>query len=237
MAWERGAYSPVSDDDIRGRLTQWVRAEFMRVNAVERAAGASRPPQVRNVSLRLIGDVMNALRGVCLLPSSVCPPAWIDDATGPEPPNVLSVANGLLDLASGRLIPPSASFFTFNAVGYAFDNDAPCPRMWERFLLDIWPDDFDSINCLQEWFGYLLTPDTRQQKLLFVLGPKRAGKGTIARVLKEVVGERNFTGPTLNGLTTNFGLSPLLGKGVQRGGSYRTFIAAGGTKMCGRTVE
>jgi P4 family phage/plasmid primase-like protien len=214
VEWERGAYSAVSDDEIRARLTQWVRAEFKRVNAVERAAGGNRPPKTRKVTFSLTADVMNALRGVCLLPASVAPPAWIDDKTGPDPPNVLSVANGLLDLASGQLLPPSASFFTFNAVGYDFDPDAPCPRTWEQFLLDLWPGDFDSIHCLQDWFGYLLTPDTRQQKLLFVLGPKRAGKGTIARVLKAVVGERNFTGPTLNGLTTNFGLSPLIGKSV-----------------------
>jgi putative DNA primase/helicase len=217
IEWERGAYSAVPDGDIRARLTQWVRNEFIRLHEGELATSTvngSRPPRARNVTQRLIGDVGNALCGLCLIPSGVHPPTWIDGATGPDPPNVLSVANGLLDLASGRLLPPSASFFTFNAVGYGYNPDAPCPRGWEQFLLDLWPGDFESINCLQEWFGYLLTPDTRQQKLLFMVGPKRAGKGTIARVLKELIGERNFTGPTLNGLTTNFGLSPLLGKSV-----------------------
>ncbi len=44
--------------------------------------------------------------------------------------------------------------------------------------------------------------------------PRRAGKGTIARVLKELVGPNNVAGPTLNSLTTNFGLAPLLDKPV-----------------------
>ena len=46
---------------------------------------------------------------------------------------------------------------------------------------------------------------------LFV-GPKRAGKGTIGRVLTGLLGAHNVAAPTLAGLSTNFGLSPLIGK-------------------------
>jgi putative DNA primase/helicase len=44
-------------------------------------------------------------------------------------------------------------------------------------------DDVEAIETLQEWCGYCLTTDTRQQKIFLVVGPKRSGKGTIARVL------------------------------------------------------
>jgi putative DNA primase/helicase len=64
------------------------------------------------------------------------------------------------------------------------------------------------------WFGYCLMSDTRQQKMLMVVGPKRSGKGTIARVLRALVGKENVCGPTLASLSTNFGLWPLLGKSV-----------------------
>ena len=64
---------------------------------------------------------------------------------------------------------------------------------------------------MQEWFGYCLTNDTRQQKILMIVGPKRSGKGTIARVQREVIGPANCCGPTLAGMGTNFGLWPLLG--------------------------
>src|SRR5262249_61592822 len=69
-----------------------------------------------------------------------------------------------------------------------------------------------AIATLQEWFGYCLLPDTSQQKILLAVGPKRSGKGTIARVLRGLVGIENTAGPTLAGLGTNFGLWPLLGK-------------------------
>ena len=70
------------------------------------------------------------------------------------------------------------------------------------------------MESLQEWFGYLLTADTRLQKMLMVVGPKRSGKGTIARVLAALVGKGNIAAPTLGSLTTNFGLQLLVGKGV-----------------------
>ena len=45
-----------------------------------------------------------------------------------------------------------------------------------------------------------------------MVGPKRSGKGTIARVLTTLLGEANACAPTLAGLATNFGLQPLIGK-------------------------
>jgi putative DNA primase/helicase len=60
--------------------------------------------------------------------------------------------------------------------------------------------------------GYFLTADTRQQKSFLIVGPKRSGKGTIARVLTRLIGTANVVSPTTSGLATNFGLQPLIGK-------------------------
>ena len=225
--YRAGAYRPVPDDDQRGELTACVRSEFLRVNETEGAAWRTsegkdkgKPPRVRPVTCRLIGDVLQALRGLCLLPASTDAPAWIDGATGPDPAGLLPLRNGILDLgalAARRaecLLPSTPLFFTPTVAPFDFDPNAPRPVEWLKFLGEVWPDDPESIDTLQEWFGYLLTPDTRQQKMLFLLGPKRSGKGTIARVLRELVGTANVAGPTFGSLSTNFGLSPLIGKSV-----------------------
>src|SRR5262249_16435837 len=81
-------------------------------------------------------------------------------------------------------------------------------------LAQLWPNDPQSIETLQDWLGYLLTQDTRQQKMLVIVGPRRSGKGTIARIIRAMIGEENVTGPTLAGLAPNFGLWSLLGKPV-----------------------
>jgi putative DNA primase/helicase len=78
----------------------------------------------------------------------------------------------------------------------------------------LWPDDQEAIDTLQEVFGYCLTGDTQQQKAFLLVGPKRSGKGTIARVLARLVGIGNSVAPTLAALGTNFGLAPLISKRV-----------------------
>jgi putative DNA primase/helicase len=50
--------------------------------------------------------------------------------------------------------------------------------------------------------------------MFLIVGPKRSGKGTIARVLTGVIGLDNSIAPTLAGLGANFGLAPLVGKRV-----------------------
>src|SRR5262249_45214659 len=74
------------------------------------------------------------------------------------------------------------------------------------------PDDRESIETLQEIFGLCLTPETRHQKAFLLVGPKRAGKGVIARILIALVGQCNAVSPTLASLGERFGLAPLIGK-------------------------
>lgn len=220
-----GSYQALPNGDLRGELAEWIRAEFIRLNKIElrkwqEDSGEGSPPEVRKITTGLVANVNLALQGICLLPASINAPAWIEGETGSNPTSILPVQNGLLDLealAAGQpncLYPASPHFFSPMVLPFGYDPDAPEPTEWLKFLGMLWPNDKESIDALQEWFGLLLTPDTRQQKILFLLGPKRSGKGTIARVLVSLLGELNFAGPSLGSLATNFGLSPLLGKSV-----------------------
>ena len=83
---------------------------------------------------------------------------------------------------------------------------------WLRFLDELWFGDDESKEALGEWFGYVLSNATDLQKMFLLVGPKRSGKGTIARVLTGLLGAHNTAAPTLAGLTQNFGLQPLIGK-------------------------
>jgi putative DNA primase/helicase len=67
-------------------------------------------------------------------------------------------------------------------------------------------------EALQEFFGWVLTDETRYQKGFIFVGPARSGKGTIARVLMHLLGLRNCCGPSLNQLTQPFGMEGLIGK-------------------------
>jgi putative DNA primase/helicase len=50
--------------------------------------------------------------------------------------------------------------------------------------------------------------------VLFLVGPKRSGKGTIARMLEKLVGRKNVSNPTLGDLAGPFGLWSLVGRSL-----------------------
>jgi putative DNA primase/helicase len=160
-----------------------------------------------------VGDVLDALRGVVLVPDSTRPPVWLTDESADFPASeIMAVRNGLLHLPTLRLLQPTPKFFNTNALSFAYDSNAPEPRNWLAFLKSIWKDDEASIECLQEIVDYLLTADTSQQKGFLLIGPKRCGKGTIARTVRKLIGPENCCGPTLSSFKDPFGLWTLLDK-------------------------
>lgn len=128
------------------------------------------------------------------------------------PTELVACANGLLHLPTRELMPHTPEFFGLNALDFDYHLGAAQPDQWLKFLNQIWPDDQHSIEMLQELFGLLLTGDTSYQKAFLLVGPKRSGKGTIARILTALLGRENVVGPTLSSLGQNFGLAPLIGK-------------------------
>lgn len=162
-----------------------------------------------------ISNLLDALGAITLLPTDTDAPAWLDGADVSEPDDgpIVACANGLLRIRDRALRAHTPGFFNLVSVPFAYDPDATAPT-WEHFLSQVWPDDPDAIAALQEWFGYVLSGRTDLQKILLMVGPSRSGKGTIARVLKALVGKENLAGPTLAGLGTNFGLATLVGKSL-----------------------
>lgn len=211
--WRDSAWHPITDRDLDAELTDSIKAEFERLAI---AAGT----EVLPVSTALLGNVRNSLRALVNLPAHRAPhqPTWID-TIGPSPAECVNCRNGILHLPTlfekgpeMALTPPTPFYFAANTLGFDFDPNPPAPEAWLAFLDSIWPNDPESIAALQQWFGYLLTPDTRQQKLLLLLGPKRCGKGTIIRTLTSLVGKDNVVSPKLASLGSPFGPQCLIGK-------------------------
>jgi putative DNA primase/helicase len=218
LRWEGHCYRALPDKELRAELSERVKREFdaRNLEALARAEEGKPPPTARKVTVRVVSDALHAMQGMALLPASAACPSWL--GAGPFPAaEVLACRNTLVHLpswAAGRPCTQALTprFFSVNALDYDFATKAAPPRRWLEFLAQLWPDDAQAVAALQEWFGYCLLPDTRYHKILMIVGPRRSGKGTIARVLRAVVGVQNTASPTLAGLGTQFGLWPLLGK-------------------------
>lgn len=165
-----------------------------------------------------VGNLLEAADAVIHLSDRRSMPFWIPtDAVplnDPPPGEVVSMANGLLHVPTRRLLPPTPRFFCPYALPYDYDPEAPNPDRFLLFLDELFGDDQESKDLLQEFIGYLLVSDTSQQKMLLLVGPPRSGKGTIGRMIRDLVGRYNVAGPTLAGLSANFGLWPMIDKPV-----------------------
>jgi putative DNA primase/helicase len=227
--WDGAAYRQVPDAEVRAGLTRTIKGEFDRLSVVGQLVAAAPVDdggtvragrgRARKVTTAVLNNTVQALRSETILPGDVQPPTWVNGEGPFAAGEVLMARNGLVHLPSlmdGRdcLRPLTPDLFTTVALDYEVDAKAAPPEGWLKFLEALWPGDPEAVGLLQEWFGYCLTPDTGQQKMLLVVGPKRAGKGTIARVLTALVGQANVAAPALGSLASNFGLAPLVGKPV-----------------------
>jgi putative DNA primase/helicase len=207
MQWHRTHWAEVEETVVRSWLYR--RLEHA---AYEDTSGRKTLVKPWEPNRKKISDVADALTAIIHVPETTDPPAWL---TGNEPVpagEIVACSNGLLHVGTRKLHDHTPRFFGMVAVPFAYEQAAPEPARWLRFLGELWPGDPDSVAALQEWFGYVLSGRTDLHKILLLIGPTRSGKGTIARILTAMVGKGNAAGPTLASLGTNFGLSPLLGK-------------------------
>lgn len=140
-------------------------------------------------------------------------PAWLDGTSCPRADRFASMKSGLLDLETLTLSEHTPTFFNTGSFDYGYDPTAKCPE-WETFLDDIFEHDPKGALLLQEYTGYLLSGRMEMQKALLVVGPPRAGKGIISRTLQQLIGKRNSTSPSLTTLSSEFGLSTLIGRSL-----------------------
>ena len=212
MEWRENRYMEVEDETLRQRLQPWLH-DAMRY-ALNRGTGEmmlvdfeSNPGTVK--------AALDTLRAYVHLPASVTAPAWLDGgACRPPADELLPCRSMLLHLPTMARIEPTPQLFVTNALDFDYDPDAPPPGRWLEFLDQVLPGDAESVRLLQTWFGYVLTSNTRLQKMLMLVGARRSGKGTVARVLTRLVGAANVCGPTTSSLAGQFGLQPLIGKSL-----------------------
>jgi putative DNA primase/helicase len=140
---------------------------------------------------------------------------WLDDkSAAPWGDAVIIVCkNRVVRLSDGRTWPHNPRLFVTNAIETDYLPDAVAPR-FTQFLDELWPSDDATRGALQEFFGLVLTDETRFQKGFIIVGPARSGKGTIARTLRNLLGAKNYCGPNLAQLSKDFGLEPFIGKKI-----------------------
>lgn len=224
----RGCYRRIGTEELRAKLNAAIKAEFDRLNVEALAAFRERekagqtdegdmPPQAKKVTKTLVTNVLDATKSLTVVPSSIELMTWLDDDGSRERRNYVAMKNGVLDLDAliadqdEYMLPHSAKWFSTVSLPFPFDPEADCPR-WKAILEHNLDSDQQLIASLQEWAGYLLLPDTGQQRFLLMEGEGSNGKGVYMAAMTAMLGQDNVSNVSLEVFGDRFSRTDTIGK-------------------------
>ena len=132
-------------------------------------------------------------------------------------PTGLAFANGFLRLnrdATRTFEPLTIDHRARHLLPCSYD-PAATPRApnWANYLRSIWGSDTESIRLVHQLLGYLLSGRHDMQKIFVLVGPPRAGKGTLLNLIHAIF--RDQCGPfKVASLDGQFNMQGMLGKSV-----------------------
>lgn len=127
-----------------------------------------------------------------------------------QSPNLIVLRNGVLDMASNKLLPHSPKNLCRVSIPHDFDPQASCPR-FEKFLGEILPPNYHPL--IEELVGAALFGDTSHERIFLLFGCGANGKSVLAKTTVALLGPQNVSSSSLHDLTDNrFAAADLEGK-------------------------
>lgn len=102
-------------------------------------------------------------------------------------PTLFNCQSGVLDLATGALLPHTPEHLHKKRAGAAFNAGADCP-FWLSFLRDVFGDDDEITTYLQRRLGLCLSGENGMQDILFFYGVGANGKSALVAALRAIFG-------------------------------------------------
>jgi len=126
-------------------------------------------------------------------------------------PMIINLSNGMLNIKTRELLPHDKSYYSTVQIPIEYDQDAKCPK-FDRYLDEIFADDLEKIDAIQEFAGYCLYPGIFIHKCLFLIGGGANGKSIFINTLIKIVGEQNISALELHQLSDKFLIGTLKNK-------------------------
>lgn len=103
-------------------------------------------------------------------------------------PHLIATGTGVVDLRSGRLRAGRPSDYLTRSTPVPYEQDAPRPVRWQRFLTEVISEDPAELSYIQRLVGLTLTGETSPQRIWLILGSGANGKSRFLNVLERLLG-------------------------------------------------
>jgi putative DNA primase/helicase len=207
--WQDTYYHRMEEGAYRGLLYEYLGPKKVKTALVDDAVKI----QKLKLNKHVVDDVVDVLESKCLV--SVDPgehePLVIATGRSMDLTRAVVFKNGIYYPLEDRLAELTPGVFLTSTLPYAYNPEYVCPDSL-GVIYDIFQDDQESINLLQEFAGYLLTADNSFESLLFLIGAPGAGKGTIVTMFESMLGPQRCGTFELSDLNNKFARARLLGK-------------------------
>ena len=118
-------------------------------------------------------------------------------------------SNVTLDTMKASIMEHSPGYLATMGSDVSYSPDASCP-VFDMFLSQVF-ESGDTVQFVQEWFGYTLYSGHKANSLLIGVGSGANGKSTLFDVLAQLVGLAYVASVPLSNFNSEFGLEPLIG--------------------------
>ncbi len=203
--YDAGRYAKISDGEMKCIIKKHL--HDININASEK------DPAI-NISTHLVNNIILCIKGMdgVHLPEARELNSW-DDGRERLAIQTIGFENGLLMIEKGEpvLVKHTPRYFSTVKLPYKYDPEAKCPDI-ENFLLDILDRDLERVELVQQWTGYLLTPNLKSQKFLLCSGLGANGKGVLFDIIERMVGRENCSHIPIAQFGDQFVLIRTLGK-------------------------
>jgi len=175
--WER--------DEEADRVTAWA-AAVLRDHYIERAREASDPKE----QATLLAMAAKCLARAKVAPAIAFAKAWLraNPQDFDQHPYLLNTPNGVVDLATGQLLPHDPGLKLTRMTAAPYDPNADCPT-FRRFLMDIFGGNGRLVAYVQRLLGYCLIGGNPERIFPVFWGLGANGKTTLLEAVSHALGD------------------------------------------------
>jgi putative DNA primase/helicase len=128
-----------------------------------------------------------------------------------RPTSYVNVKNGLFNVETFTLEEHRPEVFTTTRIPFIYKPEAKAP-LFMKFLNDIFEEDQERIDLVQEMMGYCLCANTKAEKFFFLYGSGGNGKSVLLNVIKTILGKNNYSSLALERFNDKFAAAELIDK-------------------------